>query len=70
VRERFPGMKPNRLRQAENLSRFSGFWHNAYYENGVKHPGGERIDDQHVMIQGQEYYLPHRTKRERRTPRG
>lgn len=27
-------MKPNRIRQAENLSRLTGMWHGTFYDNG------------------------------------
>lgn len=55
-------LKPNRLRQSENLAIFSGFWRGSYYENGMKNPGGERIDESTIMRAGKVYHLPKRRR--------
>ncbi len=54
-------LKPNRLRQAQNLARFTGIWRNSYYENGIKNPL-KRIDEETMMINGTEYTLPKKKK--------
>jgi hypothetical protein len=55
-------LKPNRVRQSENLAIFSGFWRGSYYENGMKNPGGERIDESTIMRAGRVYHLPKRKR--------
>ena len=31
-------MKPNRIRQADNLSKLTGIWHGKFYTNGFSPP--------------------------------
>lgn len=50
-------MKENRVRQADNLSRLTGFWRGRYFENGVNRPPKDATIPAEGPTMGQEHVI-------------